>query len=264
MNGLICNNRNCKYLNKDKKRNNCLFNCPTITNKGCISFKKDVLYYTDLGWKVLNKNSNMITSFDIADKDTKIGLYFLMKLFNVAFSNSSYGDWTWFSVIDPDTNKNLTSEEIANRPINEEFLVEIFNTFREDKEEEYIDNLINRHNSNKSKESETKNEIKEPVFGWLSPSGDFFVGEFGTHEKIAHEIIKNKFEDEFKESNYFPHAGDFLVQEKKYVLIDRPSGPLGAIQVSYNEYFDYTSEQKKFLFDYFMNIGDKNRAYNYV
>lgn len=103
-------------------------------------------------------------------------------------------------------------------------------------------------------------------FGWLSPAGKFTEGDFAEHEEVAERIIeKSGFGEEYE--NWLMDNGegvtcrDFLANVKGYCLIHNPSGYGGYI-VSNSK--PLTKKQKEFLYGYFIDIGDKFKADQYI
>lgn len=106
-------------------------------------------------------------------------------------------------------------------------------------------------------------------FGWLSPTGVFTESPFGTHEESAEQICEEKgFTEEYwnwvKENrgNEINHLmRDFLSEVKGYCLIHNPSGYTGYIVTNMK---NLTKQQKEFLYGYFMDMGDRFKAEQFV
>ena len=96
----------------------------------------------------------------------------------------------------------------------------------------------------------------EKLSGWLSPNGEFFSTPWGEHESFAGDyVFKHKLGKEKQE--YEINGGgkeykDFLIQVKRFVLLDNPSCDR-KINVSYKT---LSKAQKRFLEDFFIRIGD--------
>ena len=122
-------------------------------------------------------------------------------------------------------------------------------------------------NQAQKEQEQQKTETKE--FGWLSPTGVFTESPFGTHEESAEQICERKgFTDEYwkwvKESgdNEIGHLmRDFLSEVKGYCLIHNPSGYAGYIVTNMKA---LTKHQKDFLYNYFMDMGDRFKAEQFV
>lgn len=118
-----------------------------------------------------------------------------------------------------------------------------------------------------SKQRESKVQHKE--FGWLSPEGTFTESPFGTHEESAEMICERKgFVDEYwkwvKENgdNEIRHLmRDFLSEVKGYCLIHNPTGCGGYIVTNMKS---LTKRQKEFLYGYFMDMGDRFKAEQFI
>lgn len=111
-----------------------------------------------------------------------------------------------------------------------------------------------------------QNNIKR---GELSPTGVFTESPFGTHEESAEQICEEKgFTEEYwnwvKENrgNEINHLmRDFLSEVKGYCLIHNPSGYTGYIVTNMK---NLTKQQKEFLYGYFMDMGDRFKAEQFV
>lgn len=102
-------------------------------------------------------------------------------------------------------------------------------------------------------------------FGWLSPTGEFVVSDWGEHEGSAFDILCEKgFEDEYDEWDGHEElrlARDFLCEVKGWVLIHNPGMDGGYIVTNIKP---MTKKQKEFLYDYFMAVGNGMRASMYI
>lgn len=199
------------------------------------------------------KSSNFITIFDL-DNDTKLGLYYIMKIFNLSFSHCVRANWEFILLVkDEDSSKEgLTADEILALPVD----MEVYNELKTEVES---GNLPAVAKQNKPKKS------SQP-FGWLSPTGEFFISEWGTHCTSAENIIKNKnMTKEYEEwektdkRNFVPN--DFLCNVKGYVLIHNPSNDGGYIVTQSKP---LTKKQREFLYDYFADMGNIGRASMYM
>lgn len=247
-----CTNTLCKNYNSNTK--SCIKDNITISCNGCESFVKGMQYYINLVWKAI-ENTNMIFKMEL-DDELKLGLFLVMKIWNLSFKDTNYG---FIFLVKGEDGKALKHEDIVN-DCDILFNYEEYLKYKEmDLEGKLLDII-----PNKNKDIEEEKEEKDPEYGWLSPKGTFYTGEFGEHESIAHNIIKKYYKEEYWKEEKLCTAGDFLVKKKNFVLIDRPSGILGPIQVTRNYERNLTKKQKEFLYDYFVNIGDKERANNYL
>ena len=151
---------------------------------------------------------------------------------------------------DGETGQGLMTKDILKREINTEKLMK------------HIEDFNNGILPNQNREEEKPKKTSQP-FGWLSPTGDFTEGDFGEHEAVAREIIKQKgFRDEYYKSyGHDMTQRDFLSDIKGYALIHNPSG-FGGYIVSHTK--PLTKKQKEFLYGYFMDLGDKWKAERYL
>ena len=247
MRKLICEDTTCKYHGEN---NVCQKKTVEINFARCLSFEKGFYHYILLALQKL-KNTNMILPLDL-NEDMKIGLFYIMEIYDLKLSRFERGDWLWFMLIEEGSNKGLKAEDITVRPINTEKLVK------------HMTDCANGILPNQVQEEEKPKKTSQP-FGWLSPTGDFTEGDFGEHEEVAEQIIaKKRFDTEYKDKvcEYGLYtARDFLSEVKGYVLIHNPSGDGGYI-VSHVK--PLTKKQKEFLYGYFMDLGDKWKAEQYL
>ena len=242
MRRLICKDICCKYHGLNDVCKKATVN---IDNAKCQSFERGFHYYINLVWNKLS-NSNMITAMDMTH-DMKIGLYYVMKIYNLSFVDCERGAWRFLMLVKEQGGKGLTYEEIIKLPINSEMLMQ----FRKD----YDNGIIPGAEAEKQKPKKTS----QP-FGWLSPTGEFFEGDWGEHEGVALNIIRSKkFDYRFDDLHYTTR--DFLSEVKGYCLIHNPSGTGGYI-VSHVK--PLTKKQKEFLYEYFMDLGDTLKAERYL
>lgn len=245
MRRLICKDITCKYHDIN---NVCKKATVEIARRECQSYERGFHYYVNLVWNKL-KHSNMITAMDMSH-DMRIGLYYVMKIFNLSFVDCEHGDWRFLMLVKEKGGKGLTYDEIIELPMNTEALIQL--------NKDYENGIL------PGADTETKKPKKESQpFGWLSPTGEFFEGDWGEHETVAWDIINKKhLYAEFQEN---PDCGgiarDFLSEVKGYCLIHNPSGTGGYI-VSHVK--PLTKKQKEFLYGYFMDLGDTLKAERYL
>lgn len=96
--------------------------------------------------------------------------------------------------------------------------------------------------------------------------GEFTEGDFAEHEEAAERIIeKSGFGDEYEDWLMSNDEGvicrDFLSEVNGYCLIHNPAGYGGYIVSNVKP---LTKKQKEFLYGYFMDIGDKFKADQYM
>lgn len=242
-----CKNTECKHHCKNDY-------CDTTVNINsggrCESFEKNIVYYIHLVWEAL-ANKNFIDMVEIIrNPEIKIGLFYVMDCFNLGFSEMEWGTCRMVMLKDGEGGKPLNYEEIISREIDTEKLR---------KHMENLDNGILPGSGIKPKEAVTKE------FGWLSPTGEFTESPFGEHEESAEEICEKKgFETEYRAwrqeklgTGEMRLYRDFLAEVKGYCLIHNPSGTGGYIVTNIKE---LTKKQREFLYDYFMDMGDRFKA----
>ena len=249
-----CNNKSCKHHVYDGKCDTCI----VLDEAGkCQSFEKGFAYYFHIVWNALG-NNNFIDAIEVKQKpDLKIGMYYVMECYELGFSEMEWGTCRMLMLKNGENGEPLNYEGITARELNMEKFRKHLNDF---------ENGIMPNQAQKEQEQQ-KTETKE--FGWLSPTGVFTESPFGTHEESAEQICERKgFTDEYwkwvKESgdNEIGHLmRDFLSEVKGYCLIHNPSGYAGYIVTNMKA---LTKHQKNFLYNYFMDMGDRFKAEQFV
>lgn len=220
-------------------------------NNEMLSFE----YYLNLPISKLGK-SNIIPIMDL-DDDTKLGLYYLMKIYELGFKQCSYGTWEWISLCKDKDSESLTAEQILSLPINEEELEYHRSNHNKHIYPEGYSSQNNNTEDNKFADFEYKGQ-----FGWLSPTGEFIESNWGTHDSSAEKIVDDKgFRMDYEQQEDIMLERDYLCNVKGYVLIHNPSADGGYIVTSAKP---LTKKQKEFLFDYFCAISNFGRANYYV
>lgn len=243
MRRLICKDITCKYHGLN---NVCKKGTVEIEFAQCQSFERGFHYYVNLVWNKLS-NTNMIPAMDMTH-DMKIGLYYVMKMFDLSFVDCEHGSWRFFMLVKEKGGNGLTYDEIIKLPLNSEVLMQL--------REDYANGILPGTDT----EAEKPKKSSQP-FGWLSPTGEFFEGDWGEHEEIAYEIASKKhFHDEYIASECDGYR-EFLSEIKGYCLIHNPCCDGGYI-VSHVK--PLTKKQKEFLYEYFMDLGDRLRAERYI
>lgn len=253
---ITCNNSSCKYHSGD----GCNTYVTINENGKCTSFEKGFVYYFRIVWDALG-NKNFIDAVEIErNQDIKIGLYYVMDCYGLGFSEMEWGTCRMFMLKDGEKGEALNYEKIVEREINMEKFEKHLRDFM---------NGIMPNQKRKEKETETKDaEMKE--FGWLSPNGEFTESPFGNHEESAERICESKgFTDEYwgwrkeqkDEEGCLRLMRDFLQMVKGYCLIHNPLGYGGYIVTNMK---NLTKKQKEFLYGYFMDMGDRFKAEQFV
>lgn len=243
---VYCENTGCKHHCKDNV-------CDTVVKIGsggrCRSFEKGFVYYFHLVWDALG-NSNYIDMVKMND-DLRIGLFYVMSVYHIGFSEMEWGLCRMIQLKDGEGGPPMRYEDIIAKGMDDEVFNKLYREFQEGK----------LPGINKEKPKKTS----QP-FGWLSPTGVFTEGDFAEHEEVASEIVKEKgWGKEFRtwddESGEVKLRRDFLADVKGYCLIHNPAGTGGYI-VSHSK--PLTKKQKEFLYGYFIDIGDKFKAEQYL
>lgn len=187
------------------------------------------------------------------------GEYYVMECYGLGFSEMEWGTCRMLLLKDGEEGKPLNYEEIVKREID----MEKFRKHLAD----FNAGIMPGQGEDQSKQRESKVQHKE--FGWLSPEGTFTESPFGTHEESAEMICERKgFADEYwkwvKENgdNEIGHLmRDFLSEVKGYCLIHNPTGCGGYIVTNMKS---LTKRQKEFLYGYFMDMGDRFKAEQFI
>lgn len=253
---ITCNNSSCKHNSSGK--------CDTyitITPSGeCESFEKGFAYYFHIVWDAL-ANKNYIDMVEVQQNpDLRIGLYYVMDCYGLGFSEMEWGTCRMLMLKNSEKSESLKYEDIVEQELNME------------KFEKHFTDFNNGIMPNQKQEQETTRqqdaELKE--FGWLSPKGEFTESPFGHHEESAEEICENKgFNEEFwkwrkertGEDGCLYLKRDFLSTVKGYCLIHNPSGIGGYIVTNQK---NLTKRQRDFLYGYFMDMGDRFKAEQFI
>lgn len=252
---ITCNNSSCKH-HTNGGRDTCI----TLDGSGkCKSFEKGFAYYFHIVWDALD-NKNFIDMVEIRmNPDLKTGLFYVMECYDLGFSEMEWGTCRMVMLKDGKEGKPLKYEEIIEREMNME------------KFSKHLENFNNGIMPQMQQEQDAagQQDKEEKEFGWLSPTGVFTESPFGTHEESAEQICEEKgFTEEYwnwvKENrgNEINHLmRDFLSEVKGYCLIHNPSGYTGYIVTNMK---NLTKQQKEFLYGYFMDMGDRFKAEQFV
>lgn len=237
-----CENTSCKH---NKTGGVCGKNSIKISyGARCSSFEKGVVYYFRLVWDKL-EHTNMIPVNDLTD-DLRIGIHFVMRAFHVGFSEIEWGTWRMIVLQKEEGGEPLKTNDIIEMEIDSEE----FNKILEEVESCKLPEIVKK-----------EPKIKAQPFGWLSPTGEFTEGDYGDHEAVAEEIINKKgFRSEWRESIH-TLARDFLSGVKGYCLIHNPSMDGGYIVTNAKQ---LTKAQREFLYQYFIDLGDRFKAELYL
>ena len=246
---MICKNIACKHNDRDRCG---IVRKVKIGRSGmCESFEKGFAYYTDLVFDAL-ANTNMILPLDLTT-DLRIGLYYVMKIFHLGFSEVNFGPVLGraYMLKRAEDKEGLKTSEIVQLPLDHDVLLELMTDFTKG---------ILPGPGMEDKQQEPPKKTSQP-FGWLSPTGEFTEGDFGDHEKVAHDIITAKGLREEWRLNQFADTGRDFLSRRGYALIHNPTG-LGGYIVSHEK--PLTKKQRDFLYGYFADIGDTLMANKYM
>lgn len=223
---------------------------------------KGFAHYFQIVWDVLG-DSNFINTFELElNPDLKIGLYYIMKCYHLCFTEREWGSWRIICLQDENTKDKfeaLNYKDITSRESDIDEFNKLFDDFK------------NGITPDQKHQTNTSNTISEPKeFGWLSPTGDFTASPFGTHDDSALNICESKgFMSEYwkwvkdnTDDGTVHLIRDFLCQVKGYCLIHNPSGYGSGYIVTNIK--SLTNQQKDFLYGYFLEMGDRLKAEQFV
>lgn len=247
-----CENTKCRHWNG---KNNCGTTIKIGSDGKCQSFEKGIVYYFSLVLdSLMSKNYIDMVELQL-NPDLRIGLYYVMDCFGLCFSEYEWGTCRMLMLKDMENGESLNAEQIVDREMDM------------DKLKQHFDNLMNGIMPQpKENISQTSESIKEHDYGWLSPTGDFTPSPFGTHEESAQTICENQnFMDEYsvwrQESEDHYLTRDFLIEAKGYALIHDPTGQNCYLVTNMK---NLTKKQKEFLYGYFIDMGDRFKAEQFL
>ena len=251
MGEIKCKNISCKFHRKDDFCEQDIVISPAGK---CQSFEKGFFYYFGLPLKAL-KSKNYIDLIELdMEPDLRIGLYYLMECYGLGFKEMEWGTSRMILLVVDEDREGLNADAICQRKINIDKMNCLFIDFQ--------NGILP-----KRKPQYPKSGPKE--FGWLSPRGDFTESSIGEHEDVALKICEKygflndflRWYTEQRNNGKWVLKKDFLLNVKGYCLIHNPAANGGYI-VSHSK--SLTKKQKEFLYKYFMDMGDRFKAEQYM
>lgn len=217
----------------------------------CESFEKGFVYYIHLVWAMLG-DSNFIDAKQITP-DVRIGLYYVMKLYHLGFSERMWGSCCFITLHEGEDGPALNAKEIIALKMDMACLGELLEDFKAGK--------LPGPSSEKQDRAATT-ETPECDFGWVTPAGDFIASPWGQHEESAEAICTERgFEKDYRAWRDVGEDRilyrDYLIMSRGYCLIHNPSLDGGFI-VTHEKAL--TKKQREFLYDFFIDRGDRMRA----
>lgn len=273
--GFNCENNLCVYWKWLDKKAKVKCGCPEkviIGCNGCKSFRPGVYYYINEVWKAMG-NSNFIPLNNLSyTKEVAIGCFLVSVVFPVDFYTEKHGGWEWLHFcLKGDKEQNPLTRREFPKTMDVQKFFEYNNIALEEGLSSHFYKDFKKAEEIVKAEQKVREELTlryPPRYGWLSPAGEFFEGDFGEHEALARDIADKKIEKHaFLLANRkrrengeveFNTVGDFLV-DRGWVLIDNPLR-YGEDKVTHNYRKSYTKAQREYLYDYFYNRGSKERA----
>lgn len=93
----------------------------------CSSFEKGMLYYFNLVWNAL-KNKNFVDAVEL-DEELKIGLYYVMSVFHLGFSEMEWGTCRMIMLKNGEEGPALNYNDIVALPVDEEVFRKLLSDF---------------------------------------------------------------------------------------------------------------------------------------
>ena len=94
-----------------------------------------------------------------------------------------------------------------------------------------------------------KIELPYIISGWLDTRGNFYEIEWGCHTTLAYDLVrKNNWIDD---SRKYDCMRDYLIKEKKFILLDNPTGNNKTQVIQYNPLCKHTKSQINKLLELF-------------
>ena len=218
----------------------------------CKDYEIGINGYFNKVWNLIY-NTNCIISMNLTEED-RIGLYYVMDCYGLGFVDDSIRGFIALS-------KEGIDGYLKYDAIEKDWLDIDKYHYHLDK---FNQGILPPYDKDNIVVSEPKLEYQP--YGFLSPMGDFYEGDWGTHEELACKILEDKnLYGEYKKEylikdNVYVLCRDFIIQNKGYALIHSPSN-IGYIVTSNKQ---LTKKQKEFLYNYFSDIGDYHRAEEYL
>lgn len=155
-----------------------------------------------------------------------------------------WGDWDILKF--EKDGKNLTVEDYAE--------------FKKQIDAEY--DKLNSEIVTQSKKEKVK--LKYEDYGWLSPKGEFYPSDWGTHQTKAQELVLNLnlLKDYIEVCKSEPLVqGDYLSKYKNFILLHSPSQGIAYPTILKGKRL--TKSQKEFLYDYYTERNLFSLAHRY-
>lgn len=251
-NSIKCRNTSCRHHTMTDE-------CDTEVSLNfdgkCESYEKGFIYYFRIVWNALS-DKNYIDLVEIRlNPDLKIGLYYVMSVYDLGFSEMEWGTCRLVMLKDSENGNALGYEQIIEREQNVEVLQKLLKDF----EQGILPHIW----------KEEEKDVATKEFGWLSPTGDFLESPFGSHEESALKICASrgfmkdyqKWEEETRCNTSCRLCRDFLQEVKGYCLIHNPTGSGGYVVTNRKQ---LTKKQKRFLYGYFSDLGDRFKAAQFM
>lgn len=228
------------------------------SNGNCDHFEKNFHYYFNKVWNALH-DTNMIFHHDLSD-DLRLGLYYVMEVFNLQYANFEHSGF--ICLVETGNSISLKYSDIIKLPMNMEKLAKLYADFNNGKfPDSYLNYLDEKNKNEVEKDGYLAKVYPKPEYGFLSPDGKFYPGDWGTHTAEAYKIIDRfKWNEEHLKSKWH-NPRDFLCYKKNYLLLNDPYNNENIYKIQISGRLErMTEKQATFLFDYFNKYGDPERA----
>lgn len=267
-----CSTFHCRYnkVEEDSCRY-CILEDIELEDKTCQNYKPNICYYISEFISIF-RESTIVPSQSLTG-DVCIGGYYVIKIFDVFMKQYERADWTWFQFYHKDNpGKALTGLEILDLEINEDELIRLNNLLNdgflppfEDEKDKLLEEQKRKEEEFKQVSSEINlTKAQKDNFGFVTPTGDYIMGDFGEHTKVAYDIVKEnkKWYEKFKVSDC-EDAEDFLIEKENYILIHNPFGS-GKVKIEHSKEKNITKKQAEFLYIWLTENNDYKQAQKFL
>lgn len=266
---ITCHNSSCRYWAAGY--DGCNRRIVIGEDGTCESLQPGILHYIRLVWSSL-AHKNYIDAVEL-DEAMRVGLFIVMRVFRLTMGQHVWGacDLITLHVCENtvfEDGHTLDEETALNHAVIAENIkldTDEYMRLRPIVESDDDAPLIERLKALSKPEGETTTvrpaRTVPSGYGWLAPDGSFTEADFGDHESTACRIIGMKgWDDHLSESE--KTSGDYLTQERHYLLLHDPTGQNSIIVTGDESHA--TKAQREFLYDWMMANGHALRAGMYL
>ena len=106
-----------------------------------------------------------------------------------------------------------------------------------------------------------KQKDTDDDYGWLSPNGTFYPGEFGSHVASGIRLAKKFYPEQCADPENNLREDDILYQHN-WILMHNPT--YGTATPNYKPEARITKAQRDFIYNYYMKRGKNGLADRYM